>query len=143
MKKKVLILCTGNSCRSQMAHGYLAKMAPDWEVYSAGVATHGLNPYMLKVMKEEGYTMTGHSSNLVTEYKEIDFDLMLTVCDHAKETCPWFPGNAVRVHHTFSDPADATGSEEEKLNVYRKVRDEIKAWLPTFEAKYMSQLRIS
>jgi arsenate reductase (thioredoxin) len=125
--KKVLVLCTGNSCRSQMAHGYLAKYLSGYaDVYSAGVETHGVNPRAIKVMAEDGIDIAGHTSNNVNEYAHIPFDLILTVCDNAKENCPYLPGKGKRVHHTFSDPAKAKGTEEEILNEFRKVRDQVK-----------------
>lgn len=135
-KQNILVLCTGNSCRSQMMHGYLNRLAGDkLSVYSAGVATHGINPYAVKVMAEDGIDISGHTSNHVEEYRGIDFKYMITVCDHARETCPWFPGNAERIHHSFEDPSDATGTDEEKLIAYRKTRDEIKAYVQQFIAE--------
>lgn len=132
-KDNILVLCTGNSCRSQMMHGYLNRLAGDkLNVYSAGVETHGLNPYAVKVLAEDGIDISHHTSNHVEEYRDIDFRYMITVCDHARETCPWFPGNAERIHHSFYDPANAQGTEEEKLAVYRKTRDEIKAYVQQF-----------
>ncbi|MBC7862117.1 MAG: arsenate reductase ArsC [Bacteroidia bacterium] len=127
--KKILILCTGNSCRSQMAHGYLARfLIGEAEVYSAGVETHGVNPRAIKVMAEDGIDISHHTSNNVNEYLQIDFDLILTVCDNAKENCPYIPGKAKRIHHTFPDPAKAKGTEEEILNEFRKTRDLIKEY---------------
>src|SRR5690349_5823257 len=109
----ILVLCTGNSCRSQMLHGYLQRYLPAATVYSAGVETHGLNPRAVQVMTEAGVDIRHHTSNLATEYADMLFDYVLTVCDHARETCPVLPGaaNARRLHHSFPDPAQATGSE--------------------------------
>ena len=130
---KVLVLCTGNSCRSQLLHGYLSHLGGNKiETYSAGVETHGVNPNAIKVMLEDGVDISAHTSNHIDEYKGIDFDFMITVCDHAKETCPWFPGNAEVIHHTFEDPAKADGDESERMEVFRKVRDQIKTFATAF-----------
>ena len=102
MKKKILVLCTGNSCRSQIAHGYLQKFAGEnAEVYSAGVETHGVNPRAIATMKEDGIDISSHTSNNVDEYTHIDFDYIITVCDNAKERCPYFPSSAKRFHYNF------------------------------------------
>lgn len=136
MKKRLLILCTGNSCRSQMAEGWFRHFGEDqFEVYSAGVETHGVNPDAVKVMKETGIDISGHTSNHVDEYDDVDFDIVLTVCDHAKERCPVLPGNARQVHHNFTDPASAKGSKEERLEVFRQVRDEIRDFAQDFVQK--------
>jgi arsenate reductase (thioredoxin) len=111
--KRVLVLCTGNSCRSQMAEGYLKHFAKDKaEVFSAGVETHGVNPRAIQIMKEHGIDISNHTSNNVNEYKDVPFDSVITVCDNAKERCPYFPANAKKFHYNFPDPAKATGSEE-------------------------------
>lgn len=131
--KTILVLCTGNSCRSQMAEGYLRYFAKGKvKIYSAGVETHGLNPGAVKVMKEDGLDISHHTSNNVDEYAGINFDTILTVCDHANEQCPYFPGTARRLHHNFPDPARVTGTEEEILQEFRRVRDEIKAFCKEF-----------
>lgn len=123
----VLVLCTGNSCRSQMAEGYLRLFAEGaLNVYSAGIETHGLNPKAVAVMKEDGVDISMHTSNHVDEYKDVSFDIILTVCDHAQENCPYIPGKAKRLHHNFPDPAKATGSESEVMDAFRKTRDQIK-----------------
>lgn len=128
-KKNILVLCTGNSCRSQIAHGYLQKFAGDKaDVYSAGVETHGVNPRAIRIMAEDGIDISSHTSNNVLEYTGIDFDIILTVCDNAKERCPYFPGDAVRFHFNFPDPAKATGSEEDIMQVFREVRDMIRSY---------------
>lgn len=129
MKKNVLVLCTGNSCRSQIAEGYLRHFHGEKaNIYSAGVETHGVNPRAIATMKEDGIDISAHTSNHVDEYLTISFDLILTVCDHASERCPIFPGAAKRIHHNFTDPAKATGSEEEIMSAFRKVREEIKSY---------------
>ena len=129
MMKKVLILCTGNSCRSQMAEGYLRLFAGDKaEVFSAGIETHGVNPQAIAVMKEDGVDISGHTSNNIDEYRDIDFDFVITVCDNAKERCPYFPSKAKKFHQNFPDPAKAVGSEDEVMEEFRRVRGEIKEW---------------
>jgi arsenate reductase len=132
---KVLFLCTGNSCRSQMAEGWARALYGDrLDAYSAGIETHGLNPYAVKVMAEAGVDISGHRSKLLDALKDVDFDCVVTVCGHANEHCPWFPGKAKIIHAGFDDPpklAAACASEEEKLNCYRRVRDEIKAFVVT------------
>jgi arsenate reductase (thioredoxin) len=121
--KKVLVLCTGNSCRSQIAEGYLRHFgAGELEVYSAGVETHGVNPLAIETMKEDGIDISGQTSNNVEEYRNIDFDFVVTVCDHARERCPFFPTNATKIHHNFADPAKATGSPEQVMSRFREVR---------------------
>ena len=132
--KNVLVLCTGNSCRSQIAHGYLAHFTTDKNVniYSAGLEIHGVNPKAIQVMKEDGIDISHHTSNNVSEYSHVPFDLILTVCDHAHEHCPYFPSQAKRVHHNFPDPAKAKGPEEDVLQEFRKVRDLIKAYCFSF-----------
>ena len=131
--KKILVLCTGNSCRSQMAEGYLRKYAGDKaEVYSAGIETHGVNPRAIQIMKEDGIDISSHTSNHINEYKDIDFDFVITVCDHAREQCPFFPSNAKKFHYNFPDPAKASGTEEEIMNHFREVREMIKEYSKKF-----------
>ena len=134
MKQRVLFLCTGNSCRSQMAHGWLAHLGGDrFDVYSAGLETHGVNPRAILVMAEAGVEISGHSSNAVGEYLGESFDLLLTVCGGAREACPLFAGEVKeRQHWPFDDPADATGSEDEILAVFRRVRDQIRGKIESF-----------
>lgn len=133
MKKKILVLCTGNSCRSQLAEGYLRKFVGDKaEVYSAGVETHGVNPKAIATMKEDGIDISAHTSNNVDEYHDIEFDYVITVCDNAQERCPYFPSNAKRFHYNFPDPAKATGSEEEIKTAFREVREMIKEYCKSF-----------
>lgn len=131
--KKVLVLCTGNSCRSQIAEGYLRHYAAGKaSIYSGGVETHGVNPRAISIMKEDGIDISNHTSNNISEYRDIDFDYVITVCDNAKERCPVFPSKAMKFHHNFEDPAKATGTEEEIMNKFRGVRDEIKAYCRDF-----------
>lgn len=134
--KKVLILCTGNSCRSQMAEGYLRHFTNGRvEVYSAGIETHGVNPRAVAVMEEDGIDLTRHTSNNVLEYRDVSFDHVLTVCDSAKELCPVFPGATSVYHHSFPDPAKALGTEKEIMEQFRAVRDEIKAYCRNFASE--------
>ena len=127
IKKNILVLCTGNSCRSQLAEAYLRHYHGEVaNIYSAGIETHGVNPRAIQTMSEDGIDISAHTSNHVDEYLHIPFDLVLTVCDHASERCPIFPSSAKRIHHNFTDPAKATGSEEEIRAKFAAVRDEIK-----------------
>ena len=136
--KQILVLCTGNSCRSQIADGYLKHFAGGKaEVYSAGVETHGVNPRAIAIMKEDGIDISQHTSNNVNEYTHIPFDLVITVCDNAKERCPYFPTSAQQFHHNFPDPAKATGTEEEIMQAFRSVREEIKAYCKEFVEKHV------
>lgn len=131
--KKVLVLCTGNSCRSQIAEGYLRLYAGDKaEIYSAGIETHGVNPKAIQVMADDGVDITNHTSNNVDEYAHINFDIVITVCDNANEACPFFPGDAKRYHYNFPDPAKATGSPDEILNEFKRVSDLIKTYCAEF-----------
>lgn len=134
MKTNILILCTGNSCRSQMMQGWLRHLDKNNKinVYSAGIDTHGLNPRAIRVMQEAGVDISHHTSNHIDEYRDVYFDTIITVCDHAKENCPWFPSDAQRIHQSFADPASATGHEEEILNEFRRVRDEIRDFARQF-----------
>lgn len=139
--KRVLILCTGNSCRSQMAEGYLRCFAGDRAaIYSAGVEVHGLNPRAVEVMAGDGVDISAQTSIHVDEYRDVDFDYIITVCDHARENCPYIPSkHAVRQHQGFADPAGATGTPEEIRRVFEKVRDEIKSWCREFADTYLSE----
>jgi len=130
---RILFLCTGNSCRSQMAEGWARHLKSDeFDAYSAGIETHGLNPRAVRVMAEAGVDITGQSSKHVDELKDIEFDYVVTVCSHAHENCPLFPGQAKVVHVGFDDPpalaADAA-TEEQALAPYRRVRDEIRQFV--------------
>ena len=127
MKQRVLFLCNGNSCRSQMAEGFLRHLRGDeFEVFSAGIKPSLVNPYAIKVMAEIGIDISGQCSKNVTEFLGQPFDFVITLCDSAKQTCPFFPGKATRLHWDLLDPAEATGTEDEILAVFRKVRDQIK-----------------
>jgi len=137
--KKVLVLCTGNSCRSQIAEAYLRYFAGEKaEIYSAGVETHGVNPRAIATMKEDDIDMSQHTSNNIDEYFNIDFDFVITVCDNAKERCPFFPTKAIKFHHNFPDPAKATGTEEEILEQFREVRQMIKSYSQQFVSDNLS-----
>ncbi|HTA62581.1 MAG TPA: arsenate reductase ArsC [Bacteroidia bacterium] len=134
--KKILVLCTGNSCRSQMAHGYLNYFAANKaQVYSAGIETHGVNPRAITIMKEDGIDISHHTSNNVDEYKNVDFNFVITVCDNAKENCPYFPTKAKKFHQNFPDPAKANGTEEQIMNEFRRVREMIKLYCQKFVAE--------
>jgi arsenate reductase len=141
MEKKisVLFLCTGNSCRSQMAEGWARHLKGDvLDAYSAGIETHGLNPNAVKVMLEAGVDITSQKSQNILEFKNIKLDVVVTVCGHAHETCPFFPADCKVIHFGFDDPPKLArelssngASEEEQLDAYRKVRDEVKAYIET------------
>ncbi len=133
MKKRVLILCTGNSARSQMAEGLLGHDAGDrFEVESAGTRPGHVRPEAIAVMKELGIDISGHRSKHVDEFQGQSFDYVLTVCDSAKESCPVFPDQSKRIHKGFEDPAAFQGTEEERLALFRRVRDEIRDYLKAF-----------
>lgn len=136
MTKKVLVLCTGNSCRSQIAEGYLRYFAGDKaEIFSAGVETHGVNLKAIATMKEDGIDISHHTSNNIDEYRNIDFDFVITVCDNAKERCPFFPTKAEKFHYNFPDPAKASGTDEEIIEEFRNVRQQIKDYCENFIAE--------
>lgn len=137
--KNVLVLCTGNSCRSQMAHGYLKEFYGDQaNVYSAGVETHGVNPKAIAIMKEDNIDISQHTSNNILEYKDIPFDYVITVCDHAKEVCPYFPTKATLFHHNFPDPSKLKGTEEEIHAEFVRVRDMIREYCFAFVKAHSS-----
>lgn len=132
-KKKVLILCTGNSARSQMAEGLLRHIAGDrFEVESAGTFASFVRPQAIAAMADIGIDISGHQSKCLDEFLNTEFDHIITVCDNANESCPIFPGNAKRIHWSFDDPAEAVGEEFEVAAVFRRVRDEIKEKLERF-----------
>ena len=132
-KKRVLILCTGNSARSQMAEGLLRHDAGErFTVESAGTKPSAVRLEAITVMKEVGIDITSHRSKHVDEFAGQDFDYVLTVCDNAKESCPVFFGKATRLHHSFNDPAAVEGSDENRLGAFRTVRDELRAYLNRF-----------
>ncbi|HMQ78985.1 MAG TPA: arsenate reductase ArsC [Ignavibacteria bacterium] len=127
MKVKILVLCTGNSCRSQMAEGIISSLDSDFEVFSAGTRPEkNVNPFAIEVMKEIGLDISGNIPKNVDEFTGSDFDYVITVCDNAREICPVFTGNVkYRIHRGFEDPFNAMGTDEEKREVYRKVRNRI------------------
>jgi arsenate reductase len=134
-KRKILVLCTGNSCRSQIAEGYLRHFAGDKAaIYSAGVETHGVNPRAIATMKEDGIDISKQTSNNIDEYFNIDFDFVITVCDNAKERCPYFPTQAKMFHQNFPDPAKANGTEDQIMGQFRQVRQQIKDYCKQFIA---------
>lgn len=138
--KKILVLCTGNSCRSQLAEGYLRHFAAgEAEIYSAGIETHGVNPKAIQIMSEDHIDISAHTSNHVDEYSNISFDAVITVCDNANEACPFFPGKVDGFHHNFPDPAKATGTEKEVMAEFRQVRELIKAYSADFVNQYIQQ----
>jgi arsenate reductase (thioredoxin) len=132
-KLKILFLCTGNSCRSQMAEGWARHLKCDClEPYSAGIETHGLNPNAVKVMSEAGVDISGHKSKHLNDLKDVSFDYVVTVCDNAHESCPLFPGKTKAIHVSFDDPprlAKEADTEQQALDCYRRVRDEIKMFI--------------
>lgn len=135
--KKILVLCTGNSCRSQMAEGYLRKFAGGRaEIFSAGIEAHGLNPRAVAAMKEDGVDISNHTSNLASDYDGTKFDYVITVCDNAREQCPYFPG-VEQFHQDFPDPAKARGSEMEIAESFRSVRNQIKAYSKSFVENHL------
>jgi len=132
---KILVLCTGNSCRSQIAEGYLRHFAGNKAgIYSAGVETHGVNPKAIATMQEDGIDIANHTSNNIDEYRNIDFDFVITVCDNAKERCPYFSTKVKKFHHNFPGPAKATGTDEEFSAEFRKIRQLIKEYCRQFVA---------
>jgi arsenate reductase (thioredoxin) len=135
--KNILVLCTGNSCRSQMAQGYLEHFVNGKaNIYSAGIETHGLNPGAVKAMAEDGVDISHHTSNNIDEYTTVAFDYIITVCDHANENCPFIPSkNAIRLHHNFSDPSKIKGTEKEISEAFKKTREEIKTYCQNFISK--------
>jgi len=149
-KLKVLFLCTGNSCRSQMAEGWAKLLRSNViEAYSAGIELHGLNPHAVKVMAEAGVDISGNTSKHVDEFKNVGLDFVVTVCGHAHETCPLFTGNCKVIHVGFDDPpenakklAEQGASEEEQIDCYRQVRDEIKIFVETLPGslKYRGEI---
>lgn len=130
---KILFLCTGNSCRSQMAEGWARHLKKgEIEAVSAGIARHGMNPYAVRVMQEAGVDMSAHTSKTLDDLPSLEFDAVITLCGHANETCPFFPGPVRRMHQGFDDPPSLCAQmtdEEEILAVYRRVRDEIRTFV--------------
>lgn len=139
-KKRILILCTGNSARSQMAEGLLRHDAGDrFEVFSAGTKPSHVRPEAIAAMGELGIDISGQRSKNVDEFTGQMFDYVLTVCDNARETCPFFPGGAAAIHHNFEDPAAFEGSEEQRLGLFRGVRDEIRKYLRSLSKRLSVQ----
>jgi len=136
--RKVLILCTGNSCRSQMAEALLSYFSPNTKVYSAGTKPEKVNPFAIKAMAEIGVDISQNTSNHVDEYTDFDFDYVFTVCDNAKEICPIYPKAKQMIHHRFPDPADATGTEDEQLGVYIEVRNQLSDYFKAFAKDKLS-----
>ena len=127
IKKRILVLCTGNSCRSQMAEGYLRELSKGGLlVFSAGIAPEKLNDFAVKVMREDGVDISSQKSQGVDEYEKQSFDYVLTVCGNARDNCPVFQGDAIKIHWPIDDPAIFKGPDEERIKVYSKARDEIK-----------------
>ena len=140
MSKHVLILCTGNSARSQMAEGLLRELAgDDMEVFSAGTKPSIVNPLAIQAMSERGIDISGQRSKHLNEYLNQPFDYVITVCDDAAESCPLFPGRAQRIHWSLPDPAAAQGSDEERLGVFRQVRDDLETRLREWLAQFGSR----
>jgi len=138
--KNVLVLCTGNSCRSQIAHGYLEYFTDGRQVkvYSAGVETHGVNPKAIATMQEDNIDISHHTSNNIEEYFAVEFDFIITVCDNAKEACPYFPTKAKKYHYNFPDPAKSTGTDEEVKEKFRAVRQLIRGYCEEFVTKNLT-----
>ena len=142
-KRSVLFLCTGNSCRSQMAEGLLRQVAGDrFDVFSAGTRPAGLNPDSVRAMQEVGIDIAGHRSKCVDEYAGREFDFVITVCDAARQSCPVFPSAAVRLHWDLEDPAAARGSDDERMHVFRSIRDEIAGRIREFLEKEASAAEV-
>lgn len=138
MKNKILILCTGNSCRSQIAEGYMRYFIGNKaDVYSAGVEIHGVNPKAISIMAEDGIDISNHTSNNIDEYNNINFDYVITVCDNAKERCPYFLTKAIKFHYDFPDPAKAQGTDAEIIQQFRSVRQLIKDYCEDFVKTYL------
>ena len=140
---KIIVICTGNSCRSQMAEGYLKyfsnKMQLNIEVYIAGIEAHGINPNARDIMLEDGINISAHTSNLIEEFIGENITHVLTVCDHANQNCPIFPEKTSITHFNFSDPSKLKGSEKEIENAFRKTRNEIKIYCEKYLIKNFSQ----
>ena len=132
-KKSILVLCTGNSARSQMAEGLLKDICKgEYEVYSAGTKPSIVRPEAIKVLAELGIDISENRSQSVDEFSDKEIDYVLTVCDNAQENCPYFPAKTKIIHHSFDDPADVEGDEETRVAAFRKIRDEIREYLPKF-----------
>ena len=129
-RRKILFICTHNSARSHTAEGFVNALYSDrYLAFSAGTEPSALNPYAVRVMQEIGFDISDHRSNSVNQFIDQDLDYVVTVCDHAKEVCPFFPGGRKALHKGFQDPASIAGTEDEKLSLFRRVRDEIRKWI--------------
>ena len=137
-KKKILIVCTGNSCRSQIAEGFARQAG--WQAYSAGTKPElAVNPFAISVMMELGIDISQNTTHSVNEYLSDDFHLVVTVCDNSKKNCPFFTGSFEhQIHHGFEDPANATGTDNEITKIYRLVRDKIKIWIDSISEDYLN-----
>ena len=139
--KKILVLCTGNSCRSQMAEGWIKYYAGnEADVYSAGIEAHGLNKETVRSMADALIDISGHKSKTVNELPEQEYDYIITVCDNARENCPYFPGKALHLHRSFPDPASFSGNEEEVRQKFDEVRDQIEDYCFDFVHSYIRPL---
>ncbi len=137
-KKKIIVLCTENSCRSQIADGYLKIYAGEKAaIYSAGIRAKGVNPKAIASMQEDGIDISNHTSNTIEEYNHLDFDFVITVCDNALESCPIITSNAKKFHHNFPDPGKVVGSDEEVKKAFSEVRDQINQYIQQFVAEYL------
>ncbi len=140
MNKSVLVLCVGNSCRSQIGEAYIRKFAPAGTlVASAGSKPKGVHPYTVEIMNEKGIDLSHNTSKHVDDFADAKFDFVLTVCEDDAEACPYFPASVKNIHHGFDDPDKATGTEEEVLDAFRKVRDEIKDFSKDFVIQYLKE----
>ncbi len=138
MQVTVLVLCTGNSCRSQIAEAYLRHFAGDKaRIFSAGVEAHGVNPWAIATMQEDGIDISAHRSKLIDELDMSDFDYVISVCDKARERCPLMPAKVKMLHHSFPDPATASGSDAMIANEFRRVREQIKSYCQDFVKEYL------
>ena len=129
---KILIICTGNSCRSQIAEGFFKHYKKDWGIYSAGISPKRINPFAIDVMLENGIDISNQTSDGIEKYINNEFDYVITVCDKAKETCPVFLSAKTSLHWSFIDPADAVGTYVERINKFREVRDQIEEKITRF-----------
>ncbi|MGI8542435.1 MAG: arsenate reductase ArsC [Aridibacter sp.] len=135
-KKSILVLCTGNSARSQMAEGLLKHICQGkYDIYSAGIKPSIVRPEAIKALKELNIDISDNRSKSIDEFEHKKIDFILTVCDNAKENCPYFPAQSKIIHHSFEDPADTFGDEETRVEAFRKIRDEIQSYLPEFIRK--------
>lgn len=142
--KRILVLCTGNSCRSQMAEGWLRYFAGSGaEVYSAGIAMHGVNPRAVLTMRDAGIDISMQTCKLIDPFLEVDFDYIISVCDHARDNCPYIASGADRLHHNFDDPSRFKGTDEQIMKEFERVRDEIKDYCRAFVDTYIKHKNYS